>query len=68
MPIYNVIEYRDNYSKTFGTLWQYCRDEPTFHANGAIVDFDADNATTDLLKIKEKMTGQASTMAQKMLK
>ena len=29
MLIYNLIEYSDNYSKTFGILWQYCRDEPS---------------------------------------
>ena len=28
MPIYNVIEYSKNYSKTFGTLWKYTRDIP----------------------------------------
>ena len=28
MPMYNLIEYSDNYSKTSGTLWQYNRDEP----------------------------------------
>lgn len=27
MPIYNLIEHSDNYSKSFGSLWQYCRDE-----------------------------------------
>ena len=27
MPMYNLIEYRDNYSKTFETLWQYYRDD-----------------------------------------
>ena len=27
-PMYNLIEYRDNYSKTTGSLWQYFRDEP----------------------------------------
>ena len=27
MPMYNLIEYSDNYSKTFGSLWQYYRDE-----------------------------------------
>ena len=26
--MYNLIEYRDSYSKTSGTLWQYYRDEP----------------------------------------
>ena len=28
MPMYNLIEYSDNYSKTSGGLWQYCKDEP----------------------------------------
>ena len=28
MPMYNLIEYSDNYAKTTGTLWQYFRDEP----------------------------------------
>ena len=27
MPMYNLIEYSDNYSKTSGSLWQYHRDE-----------------------------------------
>ena len=26
MSRYNLIEYSDNYSKTCGILWQYCRD------------------------------------------
>ena len=25
MPMYNLIEYNDNYSKTSGSLWQYCK-------------------------------------------
>ena len=28
MPMYNLIEYSDDYSKTSGSLWQYYRDEP----------------------------------------
>ena len=28
MPMYNLIEYSDKYSKTSGSLWQYYRDEP----------------------------------------
>ena len=28
MPMYNLIEYSDNYAKTSGSLWQYYRDEP----------------------------------------
>ena len=26
--IYNLIEYGDNYSKTFGSLWQHYKDDP----------------------------------------
>ena len=55
MPMYNLIEYSNNYSKTFGILWQYCRDEPTLDHDGDIDDFIA---TTHLFKIKEKITGQ----------
>ena len=29
MPMYNLIEYSDNYAKTSGTLWQYFKDEPS---------------------------------------
>ena len=29
MPMYNLIEYSNNYSKTSGSLWQYCKDIPT---------------------------------------
>ena len=28
MPMYNLIEYSDNYLKTSGSLWQYYRDDP----------------------------------------
>ena len=28
MPLYNLIEYSDNYSKTSGILWQNYRDDP----------------------------------------
>ena len=27
MPMYNLIEYSDSYSKTFGSLWQYYKDD-----------------------------------------
>ena len=57
--MYNLIQYSDNYLKISGILWQYCRDEPAINAtNGNIVNFNADNAITDLFKIKEKVTGQ----------
>ena len=28
IPMYNLIEYSDNYLKRSGSLWQYYRDEP----------------------------------------
>ena len=46
MPMYNLIEYIDNYSKTSVSLCQYCRDEPALDNNGATVNF-ADKNTTD---------------------
>ena len=45
MTMYNLIEYSDNYSKTLGGLWQYCKDIPALNNNDNIVDFNGDNAT-----------------------
>ena len=57
MPMYNLIEYSDNYSKTSGSLWQYCKDIPAVNNNGNIVDFNGANAT-DSFNFKIKITGQ----------
>ena len=57
MSMYNLIEYSNNYSKTFGSLWQYCKDIPAVDNNNAIVNF-TDNNLTDSLNFKVKMTGQ----------
>ena len=59
MPMYNLIEYSDNYSKTSGSLWQYCKDIPAVNNAGNIVDFTATN-TTDSFKFKTKITGQTN--------
>ena len=46
MPLYNLIEYSDNYSKTSESLWQYYKNEPN------------DNLTnSEPLKSKIKITG-----------
>ena len=29
LPIYSLLEYSKNYIKTTGSLWNYCRDEPS---------------------------------------
>ena len=39
MPMYNLIEYSDNYAKTTGSLWQYCKDIPALNANDDIFFF-----------------------------
>ena len=57
MPMYNLIEYSDNYAKTKGSLWQYCKDIPAQNVNDGIIVFDANNLT-DSFKFKAKITGQ----------
>ena len=47
MPMYNLIEYSDNYVKTSESLWQYYRDEPNY-----------DLANSELFKSKIKITGK----------
>ena len=47
MPMYNLIEYSDNYAKTSGSLYQYYRDDPN------------DNITqSESFKSKIKITGK----------
>ena len=50
-----MIEYRDNYSKTFGSLWQYCSDKPAVNDNSVIGDFNAANVA-DSFRSKETIT------------
>ena len=50
MPMYNLIEYSDNYSKTPGSLWQYYKDHP----NDNLANFES-------FKSKVKITGKTPT-------
>ena len=59
MPMYNLIEYSDNYSKTSGSLWQYCKEIPAVNNDGNIVDFNGANAT-DSFDFKTKIIGQTN--------
>ena len=59
MPLYNLIEYGDNYSKTSGSLWQYCKEIPAVGDNRNIADFNEANAT-DSFNFKTKITGQTN--------
>ena len=63
MPMYILIEYSGNYSKTSGSLWQYYADEPAVNAAGVIIDFAADKNSA-LLTFKQKIryqTGNGGT-------
>ena len=57
MPINNLIEYSNNYSKKYGSLWQHCKDTSAVNNNGDVVDFNGANAT-DSFSFKTKITGQ----------
>ena len=57
MPMQNLIEYSNNYSKKSGSLWQYCKDIPALKNNDNIVDFNGADAT-DSFNFKAKITGQ----------
>ena len=59
MPKYNLIEYSDNYSKTSGSPWQYCKDIPAVDDDGDIVNFNGAN-NTDSFNYKTKITGQTN--------
>ena len=55
----NLIEYSENYSKTSGSLWQYCKEIPAVDNNDNIANFGGANATNSF-NFKTKITGQAS--------
>ena len=59
MIMYNLIEYSDNYSKTSGSIWQYCKEIPAEDDNGAIVIFDGTN-DTDSFKLKSNIIGKTA--------
>ena len=56
--MYNLIEYSDNYSKSSGSLWQYCKDISTAKNNDReIVNFAVNNLN-DSFDFKAKMAGE----------
>ena len=57
MPMYNLIEYSDNYLDTSGSLWQFKRDG--IHANNA--DLTIDNSQS--FKYKATLLGKTANAA-----
>ena len=54
IPMYNLIENSDNYSKTSGSIWQYYRDEPALNDDGTLANFSGNIPS---FKFKQKITG-----------
>ena len=65
MPMYNLIEYSDNYAKITRSLWQYCKDISARDANDDDIVVFAENNTTDSFKFKAKITGQTGNNGTK---
>ena len=59
MPMYNLIEYSDNYQDSSATLYQYKRDEPP--EDDSVADLTANNS--DSLKYKIKLLGNVTEVA-----
>ena len=59
MPMYNLLEYSDNYSEASGSLRQYYRDEPALSNTGNIPVFSVVNNSTSF-KFKERITNETA--------
>ena len=55
MPIYNLLEYSDNYADSSGSLWQFTRDELNIATNP---DVTTDNSTS--FKYKCSLLGEST--------
>ena len=62
MPMHNLIEYRDNYSKTWESLWQYYRYEPVLTVTAVLGNFPGN---IDLFKCKQKIAGSTGNESTK---
>ena len=60
MPMYNLIEYSDNYQDSSATLYQYKRDEPP--EDNAVDDLTADNSSS--FKYKVSLLGYSNNIAR----
>ena len=65
MYMYNLIEYSDNYVKTTGSLWQYCKDIPARNNNNNEINEFTGGNTTDSFNFKAKITGRTGNNGTK---
>ena len=57
MPMHNLIEYSDNYADSFGSLYQFERDESPMNDNNNSLNVALDNSTS--FKYKTSLLGKA---------
>ena len=55
MPMYNLLEYSDNYANSSGSLWQFKRDEQDIRAAGIPNAVTTNNSTS--FKYKSSLSG-----------
>ena len=65
MPIFNLLEYRVNHSKTSGRLWQYYRDKPGLTDAGNLDNVPGNSAS---FKYKQKITISTGNDGTKVVK
>ena len=68
IPVYNLIEYSDFYSKTCESLWYWDRDKPFLNTNCDIADFPANNNHSASFKFKVKIAGRTENDGTKNVK
>ena len=60
MPMYNLIEYSDNYSETSGSLWQFKKDEVPAGNNNLSIN------NSQSFKYKAALSGKTPDAANNM--
>ena len=58
MPMYNLLEYSDNYADSSGSLYQFKRDESPLNDAENLLNFALDNSTS--FKYKASLLGKAT--------
>ena len=56
MPMYDLIEYINNYLKVFECLWQYYKDKQSLNNANVVIDFTAANQNSKLLNYRQRIT------------
>ena len=58
IPMYNLLEYSDNYAVSSGSLWQFKRDESPMNDAGNALNVALDNSAS--FKYKASLSGKAT--------